>query len=72
MKMVFAALALVIGLTACDTRRGQDTGRVGESVDTTVTTRTARDTMIVRSDTTIDADTTVREGEVKRDSARTH
>lgn len=71
MKMVFAALALVIGLTACDTRRGQDTGRVSEAVDTTVTTRTAQDTMIVRSDTTIRADTTVREGEVRRDSAKT-
>lgn len=72
MKTVFAALALFIGLTACDTRRGQDTGRVGEGVDTSVITRTTQDTTIITSDTTIRADTTVREGELKRDTAKTH
>lgn len=72
MKTVFAALALMAGLTACDTRRGQDTGRVGESADTTVTTRTTQDTMIVTSDTTVRTDTTVREGEMKSDTAKSH
>lgn len=72
MKTVFTALGLVVGLTACGPRSGQDTGRVGEGVDTTVTTRTTQDTTIVTSDTTIRADTTVREGEMKRDTAKSH
>jgi hypothetical protein len=72
MKTVFAALALVIGLTACDTRGGQDTGRVGESADTSITTRTTQDTTIVTSDTTVRTDTTVREGEMKSDTAKAH
>jgi hypothetical protein len=71
MKTVFA-LALLIGLAACNTRGDRETGRVGESVDTTVTTRRTQDTMIVSSDTTVRADTTVREGEVKRDTAKSH
>jgi uncharacterized lipoprotein NlpE involved in copper resistance len=72
MKTAFAALALFIGLTGCDTRRDQETGRVGESVDTNVTTRTTQDTTIVSSDTTVRTDTTVREGDINRDTAKTH
>jgi hypothetical protein len=69
MKTALAALALFIGLSACDTRRGQETGRVGESADTNVTTRTTQDTTIVTSDTTVQTDTTVRQGEIERDTA---
>jgi hypothetical protein len=32
-------------------------------------TRTTQDTMIVTSDTSVDTDTTMREGDVKRDTA---
>lgn len=72
MKTVFAALALMVGLTACNTRGGQDTGRVGESADTSVTTRTTQDTTIVTSDTTVRTDTTVRKGEMHSDTAKSH
>lgn len=71
MKMILAALALVVGLSACDSRRGQASGRT-ESVDTTVTTRSTQDTTIVTSDTTIRADTVHKEGELKRDTAKSH
>ena len=66
MKTVLTALALVAGLAACNTRGGEDTARVGESADTTVTPRTTQDTTIVTSDTTVNTDTTVKEGDVKR------
>ena len=70
MKTVIAA-ALLLGLVACETRTDRETGRVGdESADTSVMTRTTQDTMIVTSDTTVDTDTTVREGEL-RDTAIT-
>jgi hypothetical protein len=70
MKTVLTALALA-ALAAC-TDRGQDTARVGEGVDTAVTNRQTQDTTIVESDTTmrVDTDTTVKEGDVKRDTAR--
>jgi hypothetical protein len=70
MKTVFGAMALLIGLAACETRGDRETGRVGESVDTNVTTQTTQDTAIVTSDTSVRTDTTVREGEVKRDTAK--
>ena len=72
MKTVLGALVLAIGLAACESRTDRETGRVGESADTSVTTRTAQDTTIISSDTTIRSDTTVREGELKRDTAKTH
>jgi hypothetical protein len=68
MKTVLTALALVAGLAACNTRGGEDTARVGEGADTSITTRQTQDTTIVESDTsvTVDTDTTVKEGEVRR------
>jgi hypothetical protein len=72
MKTVFGALALAIGLAACESRGDRETGRVGESADTGVTTRTTQDTTIVTSDTIVRSDTTVREGELKRDTAKTY
>jgi predicted small secreted protein len=73
MKTVITALALVAGLAACNTRGGEDTARVGEGSDTSITTRQTQDTTIVSSDTTVkvETDTTVKEGDVKRDTRDT-
>ncbi|HEY9013836.1 MAG TPA: hypothetical protein VIM84_02080 [Gemmatimonadales bacterium] len=68
MKTVLTALAL-FALAACS-KGGTDSARVGENADTTVTPRTTQDTTIVTSDTTVHSDTTVKEGDVKRDSAK--
>jgi hypothetical protein len=68
MKTVLTAMALLT-LAACG-KRGQDTGRVGESADTTLTPRQTQDTTIVTSDTTVHVDTTKKEGDVKRDTAK--
>jgi hypothetical protein len=68
MKTVLAGLAL-FALAACS-KGGTDSARVGESADTNVQTRTTQDTTIVTSDTTVHADTTVKEGEVKRDTTK--
>jgi hypothetical protein len=72
MRTVLTALALVAGLAACNTRGGEDTARVGEGTDTSVQTRQTQDTTIVESDTTmrVETDTTVKEGDVKRDTAK--
>jgi hypothetical protein len=80
MKTLLAGLALLgaMSLTACENRAGRDTGRV-DAADTSVTTRTTQDTTIVTADTSVDVDTTVKEGEVRRsgtaagrDTARSH
>ena len=65
MKTLLAGLALLVSLTACENRNARDTGRV-ESADTSVTTRTTQDTTIVTADTSVDVDTTVKQGDVKR------
>ena len=65
MKTLLAGLALLVSLTACENRNARDTGRV-DAADTSVTTRTTQDTMIVTADTSVDVDTTVKEGDVKR------
>lgn len=69
MKTVLTALALA-ALVACSDRGGQDSARVGENADTSITTRQTQDTTIVTSDTTVHTDTTVKEGDVKRDTAK--
>jgi hypothetical protein len=69
MRTVLTALALFAGVAACSDR-GRETGRAGESADTSVTTRTTQDTTIVTSDTTVRVDTTTKEGDVKRDTVR--
>ncbi|HJR16947.1 MAG TPA: hypothetical protein VJ808_08860, partial [Gemmatimonadales bacterium] len=61
MKTLLAGLALLVGVVACETRNA-DTGRV-DAADTSVTTRTTQDTTIVTADTSVDVDTTVREGD---------
>jgi hypothetical protein len=65
MKTLLAGLALLVSLTACENRNARDTGRV-DAADTSVTTRTTQDTTIVTADTSVDVDTTVKEGDVKR------
>lgn len=62
MRFVLAAGALAVAtLVGCDTR-ANETGRVGEAVDTVVTTEQTRDTALITHDTTVDVDTTVKEG----------
>ena len=63
---VLTALTLLVAIAACGDRKE----RVSGSVDTSVTTRTAQDTTIVSSDTTIRVDTTKKEGDIKRDSTK--
>lgn len=63
---VLTALALLVAIAACGDRKE----RVSGSVDTSVTTRTAQDTTIVTSDTTVRVDTTKKEGDIKRGSTK--
>lgn len=70
MKTLLTGLALVAGLAACNTRGGQESARVGETADTSLTTQRTQDTTIVSKDTTVNVDTTVKEGEIKRDTAK--
>jgi hypothetical protein len=67
---VLTGLALLIGLAACGPRGDQETGRVG--ADTSLMTRQTQDTAIVTSDTSVDVDTTKKEGDkpVTKDSVR--
>jgi hypothetical protein len=67
---VLTGLALLIGLAACGPRGDRETGRVG--ADTSLMTRQTQDTAIVTSDTTVNVDTTKKEGDkaVTKDSAK--
>ena len=67
---VLTGMALLIGLAACGPRGDRETGRVG--ADTTLTTRQTQDTTIVTSDTTVNVDTTKKEGDkpVGKDSLK--
>jgi hypothetical protein len=66
---VLTGLALLLGLAACNTRGDRETGR---AADTSVMTRQTQDTAIVTSDTTVDVDTTIKEGDrpVRRDTVK--
>jgi hypothetical protein len=70
---VLAVLSL-LALTACGDRTDdRETGRrAGEGADTMVTTEQTLDTTIVTQDTTVDVDTTHREGDepVQRDTVQ--
>jgi len=70
MKTVLAGLALLAGLTACNTNRDQESARV--TADTTVTPVQTQDTTIVKKEvkTDVDVDTTHKTGDVNRDSVR--
>ena len=68
MKTVFTGLALLAALTACNSNRDRESGRV--TADTTVTPVRTQDTTIVNKEVDVNVDTVRKEGEVKRDSAR--
>jgi hypothetical protein len=70
MKTVLTGLALLAGLTACNTNRDRESARV--SADTTVTPVQTQDTTIVKREvkTDVDVDTTHKKGDVDRDSVR--
>lgn len=57
---ITAALGLAL-LVGCESR--EETGRAVDAADTIVTTRQEADTALVTHDTTVDVDTTKREGD---------
>jgi len=64
-KSMWAAAAIVVMSTAaCEAKRDADADEAGtrRSADTVVTEREMRDTMIVRTDTTITKDTVRKQG----------
>jgi hypothetical protein len=64
MRFVLAAGALaVVTLAGCNNNRANETGRVGESTDTVVTTQQTKDTALISHDTTVDVDTTMKHGD---------
>jgi hypothetical protein len=70
MKVVNLAVLSLLALAACGDR---ETGRqAGEGADTMVTTEQTLDTTIVTQDTSVDVDTTHREGDepVRRDTVQ--
>jgi hypothetical protein len=68
MKTVLTAVALLAGLTACNTARDQESGRV--TADTTVTPVQTQDTTIVKKETKVDVDVDTVRKEGDRDAAR--
>ena len=72
MKTVLTGLALLAGLTACNTTRDQESGRV--TADTSVTPVQTQDTTIIKRETKVDVDvdTIRKEGDTdaSRDSTR--
>jgi hypothetical protein len=74
MRIVNLAVLSLLTVAACESRPGGDeTGRTadtGMGADTMVTTEQTQDTAIVTTDTSVDVDTTEKEGDetVKRDT----
>jgi hypothetical protein len=71
MKAAIGTAALVlVALGGCQPR--EETGRAVEGTDTVVTQRQEMDTAIITTDTTVDVDTTRREGDrpVGRDTVQ--
>jgi hypothetical protein len=62
MKAMLGMLAAA-SLVACNTKAGDESGRVGGAVDTTITSRTTQDTTVVTRDTTVSVDTTKMKGD---------
>jgi hypothetical protein len=60
MRFVLASALVVVSLAGCG--RG-NTERVGQARDTVITSRQTRDTTIIRSDTSVRVDTTVKRGQ---------
>jgi hypothetical protein len=71
MRIVNLAVLSLLTVAACESRPGADeTGRAADGADTVVTSNETRDTTIVSSDTSVDVDTTTKEGDktVERDT----
>lgn len=71
MKAVMAGTMLgILVIGGCSPR--EETGRAVDAADTVVTTRQEMDTAIITTDTTVDVDTTRREGDraVGRDTVQ--
>jgi hypothetical protein len=63
MRLVLAAGALAVAtLAGCNNNRANETGRAGEGMDTVVTTQQTQDTALISHDTSVDVDTTMKEG----------
>ena len=73
MRVVNLAALSLLALAACGDRADRESGRQpGEGADTMVTTEQTMDTTIVTQDTSVDVDTTHKEGDkpVDRDTVR--
>ena len=60
MRFVLVGALVMVSLVGCG--RG-NTERVGQARDTVITSRQTRDTTIIRSDTSVRVDTTVKRGQ---------
>jgi hypothetical protein len=64
MRIELAAGAVALAaLVGCNNNRANETGRAGESTDTVVTTQQTQDTALISHDTTVNVDTTMKEGD---------
>lgn len=64
MRFVLAAGALAVAtLAGCTNNRANETGRAGEATDTVVTTQQTQDTALISHDTTVNVDTTMKQGD---------
>ena len=60
MRLVLASALVVVSLAGCG---GRSAEHVGQARDTVITSRQTRDTTIIRSDTSVRVDTTVKRGQ---------
>jgi hypothetical protein len=60
MRFVLASALVVVSLAGCGRGNAE---RVGQARDTVITSRQTRDTTIIRSDTSVRVDTTVKRGQ---------
>jgi hypothetical protein len=64
MRIVNLAVLSLLAVAACQSRPDADeSGRATDAADTVVTSNETRDTTIVSSDTSVDVDTTKKEGD---------
>jgi hypothetical protein len=70
MKLAALALLGIVGVAACNQRKGDETGRAVDAADTVVTSEQNVDTTIITQDTSVDVDTVKKEGDqpVSRDT----
>ena len=60
MRFILASALVVVSLAGCGSG---NTERAGQARDTVITSRQTRDTTIIRSDTSVRVDTTVKRGQ---------